>query len=319
MTDVLIVGAGMAGIACARHLIAAGRSVVLLDKGRGIGGRVATRRAEAEGTALQFDHGAQNLPVGDPRINAVMVAAADVLHSWETEPGRQRQVGRPGMSALPKALAQGLDIRLQTQVTALTHDAQGTGEGSGWRAKAGSGASWHATHAVMTVPAPQVAPILGPEHPLSAVAEGVPMEAVLTLMAAFAAPSPAPFVTRRDPEQLLTWIAQDSTKPGRASGSVTWVAQAAPDWSAVHFDAPRGDTAKRMLAMLCAEIGAEPRDAVYASAHGWRYAHATTPLGKPFVTDNGVWVGGDWTLGPRIGDAWASGTAIAQAILAAST
>ena len=54
MTRVAIIGAGISGLACARQLAKAGVSVVVFDKGRGIGGRVATRRAGD----LQFDHGA---------------------------------------------------------------------------------------------------------------------------------------------------------------------------------------------------------------------------------------------------------------------
>ena len=44
MIDIVIIGAGMSGIACARALRKAGVPVRLIDKGRGIGGRVATRR-----------------------------------------------------------------------------------------------------------------------------------------------------------------------------------------------------------------------------------------------------------------------------------
>ena len=39
MIDIVIIGAGMPGIACARALRAAGAPVRMIDKGRGIGGR----------------------------------------------------------------------------------------------------------------------------------------------------------------------------------------------------------------------------------------------------------------------------------------
>ena len=41
-----VIGAGMAGLACARELAAKGFEVTVFDKGRGLGGRTATRRAE---------------------------------------------------------------------------------------------------------------------------------------------------------------------------------------------------------------------------------------------------------------------------------
>ncbi|MEM7423722.1 MAG: FAD-dependent oxidoreductase, partial [Pseudomonadota bacterium] len=56
--DVIVIGSGMAGLSCAKVLVEAGLNTVVLDKGRGIGGRLATRRA-ADG--MQFDHGLQYL------------------------------------------------------------------------------------------------------------------------------------------------------------------------------------------------------------------------------------------------------------------
>ena len=49
MSDVDVIGAGMSGIACARALQAEGVPVRLIDKGRGIGGRMATRRPAVAG------------------------------------------------------------------------------------------------------------------------------------------------------------------------------------------------------------------------------------------------------------------------------
>ncbi|MBC8101135.1 MAG: NAD(P)-binding protein, partial [Cytophagales bacterium] len=55
MTDFLVIGAGLAGLAFAGDAAASGASVRLLDKGRGVGGRTATRRFGD----LRVDHGAQ--------------------------------------------------------------------------------------------------------------------------------------------------------------------------------------------------------------------------------------------------------------------
>ncbi|MSO32728.1 MAG: FAD-dependent oxidoreductase, partial [Ilumatobacteraceae bacterium] len=52
---VVVVGAGIAGLTAARALSHAGHSVIVLDKGRSVGGRMATRRI---GDAT-VDHGAQ--------------------------------------------------------------------------------------------------------------------------------------------------------------------------------------------------------------------------------------------------------------------
>ena len=62
----VVVGAGISGLLAAQELTAAGWRVVVLDKGRGVGGRMATRRV-GDGT---FDHGAQFFTVRGERFLA---------------------------------------------------------------------------------------------------------------------------------------------------------------------------------------------------------------------------------------------------------
>jgi len=117
MIRVAIVGTGMAGLACARRLASAGVAPVLFDKGRGPGGRLATRRAEG----LQFDHGAQYVTARDPGFAGVLqgLQTQGVAAPWPDGSGRTRLVGVPGMSGLARAMAQGLDVRQQRQVTSI--------------------------------------------------------------------------------------------------------------------------------------------------------------------------------------------------------
>ncbi|MDG4648195.1 FAD-dependent oxidoreductase [Roseibacterium sp. SDUM158017] len=308
MTRVLIVGAGLAGIACARRLRAAGIGVTLIDKGRGIGGRMASRRVELGTGRVYFDHGAQYLPDA-PEIDAMAAAAPEAVASWDVGDGQTCRVGVPRMSALPGALAAGLDVRQQIRVTGLVHD------GAGFAVETDGGA-YSATHVVLTVPAPQVAALVGAASAVAQAAAAAEMRPCLTLMAAFPRSSPAPFVTRRDAGRPLAWIAQDATKPGRTAALRTWVAQAGPDWSAARIDMDRARARDAMLGLLCEEIGADPADALHADVQGWRYGLVATPLGHPFVRDGALYAGGDWCLGARASDAWRSGEAIADDMLA---
>lgn len=66
IVDVAIIGAGLAGVAAAGDLIAAGKSVLLIDKSRGIGGRMATRRH----AGTRIDHGAQFFTARSERFAA---------------------------------------------------------------------------------------------------------------------------------------------------------------------------------------------------------------------------------------------------------
>lgn len=57
---VAVVGGGFAGLAAAKELADAGANVTLVEQGRGLGGRVCSRRATVGGGhPLTFDHGAQ--------------------------------------------------------------------------------------------------------------------------------------------------------------------------------------------------------------------------------------------------------------------
>ena len=103
--DVAIVGAGLAGLSCAKSLAAYGVRVTLFDKGRRPGGRLATRRVEVAGQVFSFDHGAQYLTARGPGFAAVLDAANAAV--W---PDGERRVGMPRMSAVSRALADGLSL-----------------------------------------------------------------------------------------------------------------------------------------------------------------------------------------------------------------
>ena len=303
---IVVIGSGMAGLACARRLADAGHAPVVLDKGRGIGGRVATRRVGD----LQFDHGAQYVNAHGAGFAAALHSLGDSVAGWQDGTGRTHNVGVPGMSAIPKALGAGLDIRQNAQVARVVQD------DDGWALHLDTD-TMRAARVVVTVPAPQVAGLLGAEHPLVAALAPVRLAPCLTLMAAVTAP--APFIARQDADDPLAWIAQDSAKPSRPQSAATlWVAQSGEAFSRAYLEESPTQIAARMLPLLCDRLGVTADRVTHASAHRWRYARVTQALGQPFLRspDATVYLGGDWCIGPRVEAAWTSGTAIADDILA---
>jgi len=125
--SVCVVGAGIAGVACARALSGAGREVVVLDRGQVPGGRMASRRIDGR----YVDLGASYLTARDPRFAAVVddwtargLARAwtdtfTVLPSGERKSGPLRHGASGGLRSLVQDLAAGLDVRQQTEVTAV--------------------------------------------------------------------------------------------------------------------------------------------------------------------------------------------------------
>lgn len=301
--QVIVIGAGMAGLACARMLHDAGISTLVLDKGRGIGGRLATRRADD----LQYDHGTQILTAKGADFAAHL---DDLTARGAAAPWQGGFVGLPGMSGLARAMAQGLRVQQNAQASALRHDA------GGWQVQIGADLL-RARRLVVTVPAPQLPDLLGQDHPLAQQAGAARYTPSLTLMAAVA--GPAPFDCAADPDADLAWIARDSARPARPqTGINAWVAQASAAYSHAHLEMDKDALAQQMAPLLLARLGAGAGDLRYAAAHRWRYGFVAQAVGQPYLADAaaGLYLGGDWCLGPRAEDAWTSGRAIAQAILA---
>lgn len=132
--DVIVIGAGISGLLVVLTAQAKGARVLVLDKGRGVGGRMATRRT---GSGV-FDHGAQFFTARDAQFRCLVEAwhAAGPVRPWATGfaladgafkgDGETRFCGATGMTAIPKQLAQGLDLRVHAKVTCVQ-----TG-GNGW-------------------------------------------------------------------------------------------------------------------------------------------------------------------------------------------
>lgn len=66
--DVVVVGAGLAGLACARRLAAEGRAPLVLERSNAIGGRARTDAVDG----FLLDHGFQVLPVAYPEAKAAL-------------------------------------------------------------------------------------------------------------------------------------------------------------------------------------------------------------------------------------------------------
>ncbi|MEG4812612.1 FAD-dependent oxidoreductase [Microcoleus sp. F8-D3] len=129
MFDVAVIGAGMAGIGCAQRLRQAGYSVAVVEKSRGAGGRVATRRVQG----TRADHGARYLkPQGDA-VQGLIEALVErhILKLWTDNVWEFRQgklsaipsscyVAPAGMNAIGKYLALGLDIWFGRRVQAIS-------------------------------------------------------------------------------------------------------------------------------------------------------------------------------------------------------
>lgn len=308
-SSVAIVGAGLAGLTCARELVAHGIAPVIFDKGRGLGGRLSTRRALG---GYQFDHGAQYLTADSDGFASLLhrAQAAGAVAAWPLDAVDAAFVGVPGMTGLAKFLATGLDIRKGARITRVL-ECDGL-----WQLEWDGGAEQF-ERVVVTAPAPQTKALLPSDHPFLGPLQTVGMDPCLALMVALPEDASVPIATRRSPSDDLSWVAFDSDKPGRPDAPCL-VAHASPEWSVRHLELEMDEVAQRMLPLVSHVLGVHLNgDFPYLSAHRWRYALVSSPLGLPFLADetNTLFAAGDWCLGARAEDAWSSGLATAGALL----
>jgi renalase len=309
--DIVIIGGGMAGLSAASLLGQAGFGVVVLDKGRGPGGRMAARRVEIAGEQLSFDHGAQYFTARDPAFQAQVAAweAAGVAARWPAA-GDDAWVGTPGMNAPIKALAADLDVRWGVRAERLER------AGGLWRIEA-EGQVFTAATVLVAVPAEQAAVLLAEAvADYAALAGGVQSAPCWAVMAAFDAPLPIAADTVRSADGPVSWAARNSAKPGR-KGAETWVIHASPTRSRELIDCSKDRAAAALLADFLAACGVAPVAPLHCDAHRWLYAlpEARKGEGCRFDPARGIGVAGDWLHSPRVEGAWASGRALAQAVL----
>ena len=306
--EIAIIGAGIAGLACARRLSDAGLKLVVFDKGRNAGGRAATRLVADK---IQFDHGAQYFTARSPAFSSVSetMLSCGAAALWDDGSGKPHFVGTPGMNSLARYLGRDLEIHQSTEVVAVRPAR------NGWAGDIGL-ATRQFDIVVITIPAPQIINLLGQSGAFAGELEGVGFDPCLTLMAALKPLCAPPFVTRTDVDDALAWIADDSSKPDRGT-EACWVAQASPAWSVKYLNSDSEAIAAMMLPMLCDRLGITNAKVRYATAHRWRYAKVSQPLEKPFIcnTSRTLYAGGDWCLGARLEAAWTSGDSIARDIL----
>ncbi len=306
--NVAIIGAGIAGLACARRLSNAGLSLVVFDKGRGVGGRLATRRAAG---GRQFDHGAQYITAQSDAFAATLYDARikGAIAQWDDGSCKPRYVGVPGMSGFAKHLATGLEIKQRVSVIGIKEGAHG------WLVETNCGKCVF-DRVISTVPAPQTVALLGSPYDINSQLSQVEFEPCLALMVSLRPGFTRPFLHVSDRDSALSWIAQDSTKPGRPDPSC-WVAQANSDWSAQHLELNLDEIKERMLELFCPRLGISREQIDCVVVHRWRYARVAEPLGRDFVCNSTktFYAGGDWCLGQRVEDAWTSGDAIAWDLL----
>lgn len=314
--DFLVIGAGMAGMSAASALQQSGRQVLVVDKGRGVGGRMATRR---EGDAT-FDHGAQFVTARDLRFvewleNASLAGVAvEWCRGFDSQmDGHVRWRGLTGMSSLAKHMGSGLDVIQQAQVSLVRRSSDS------WIVCMSDGNVWSAKSLIITAPLPQALMLLeAGEVPLELEVKqqltAIDYERCLAVMAVLDGPSRLPPTGGFAPAHgAIAWVADNQLKGISVEPAVT--IHATHSFSVQHWDRDRGETAQRLLLEAKDWIGARVKA---FRIHGWRFSRpmATHPQTCAVIcAEPPLVLAGDAFCGPRVEGAVLSGWAAADAVI----
>jgi renalase len=347
---VAVIGAGIAGLTCARTLALRSAAVTVFDEESAPGGRLLTRRIASHA----FDLGAQYFTVRDARFaeqvrdwtnagscepwRGRIVAAADARAPFRdlTTP-TQRWVGRPGMSELGRYLAADLDLQLERRVGRIEQQGAKLRLFGGVAASSSmlsSSARSHTDDAelgtydciAICVPPTRAAALLAELSPsLAATAAAVRMAPCVALgwaaagsdaAALRALPFDGAFIGRADTGEPLTWIARDSSKPGRPEGE-RWVLHASTAWSQQNQALSDEELTRALLSELAACVGIPVPSPAVVVVQRWAVARALNPLGAGPLYDAALGIGlaGDWTGAGQIEGAFLEGLALATRLL----
>lgn len=321
---VAIVGAGVAGLAAARTLTKAGAQVVLFEKSRGPGGRLATRPVNG----FIFDTGATSIAPRGLGIEQVMLKELDTSELIEIQkpiythvnmrpqrgdPVRNavpRYTYRPGINHLAKLLANGLDVRSNTTVDRLDRQG-GSFEVEGERFD----------RVLLTAPIPQASLLLwslGESRPVA----NARYRSCISIMLGFDKPTPETnYHALVDVEQRhpLTWMSLESAKsPGRASeGQCAMVLQMSPAYSHDHYQMEDDKLLRDVLPWVAQLYGPDYREPIAFDTKRWKYSQPETVAVFEAVNrnPNGVYMAGDGLSAGRVERAFESGLEAAKLML----
>jgi len=321
VAHIIVVGAGLSGLMAATELQGFGAEVTVLDKGRGVGGRMASRRMQApEGTAV-LDHGAQFFTVRDPQFAQWVQQweSLEVVRKWAQgfgkEDGHPRYVGNPSMTAIAKHLAQDLEVRVQAKVEQIEL------RETCWSVTLDSAEVLTADGLVLAAPVPQSLALLeagrvelsrSDRSHLGSL-EYDPCLAVLVLPEApVELPEPGALQIQGEP---IAWIA-DNQRKGISPVSALTI-HAGPRFSETHWETAPEVATRLVLEAAQERVAFIPRE---AQLHRWRFSQPRNPWRerayraecvRPLV------FAGDAFGGPKVEGAALSGLAAAEQVLVA--
>ena len=323
---IAIIGAGIAGAACAAALAEQGEQVVVFEKGRRAGGRMSSKRTEHG----YLDLGAQYFTARDPAFQAQCqqwLSSGIVTHWYgrlaqATADGLQvspdetlRYIGMPSMQAPVTRLLGNVDVSLGRQIDNILFD------GQLWQLQSNGVSAGRFNKLILAIPQQQAAALLSPallSNPelsqIFALPALLPCWAVNVQLEQPLWPYDGIFFKQ---DSQLSWAARQGSKPGRCNAG-HWLLHFTAAFSQQHLEAD-GDTIAQHAMQALQRLTDKTVAGQVSHYHRWRFAQQNPDYpvqGAVHLPELALGLAGDWLNGGRVENAWLSGRQLAQSILA---
>ncbi|WP_342597442.1 NAD(P)-binding protein [Cyanobacterium aponinum UTEX 3222] len=333
---IAVIGAGMAGLTVGKILSKKGFSVDIFDKGRGVGGRMSSRRTEWG----YLDHGCQYFTVKDPLFKEFLQEYNSSITVWQgrffswiedhfQEVAEEKSLYLPitSMNTLCKQMALNINICLQTRIVSLQQQKDKwilVDEQSNYY----ENYDW----VIITAPPIQTWDLIKTHRNIIdlvstetgetgirgiASIESVQMYPCYSLMLVIAEEKDFGFDGLQLEHPILGWIGVNSSKPARVK-QLSLIIQSNFHWAenylASNQEVLQSDGDSRNLVGEILKKEAEKvlshnfEGILYESLHLWRYALPKKPNTKKYYIDksNQLAVCGDWCFQGKVESAFLS-------------
>jgi renalase len=318
LSSCIIVGGGITGLITATILQRRGIKVTVLDKGKGIGGRLATKKISHE-PAIEgvFDYGAQYFSVSDPKFQVWVNDWLNqgIIKEWcqgfSKSDGKPRYCGVKGTRGIAEHLALDLDVQTNTKVVDLAYESQ-------WLVKTEDAQEYLGEMLLLTPPVPQSLDLLDASLmalPLEVrfALENVSYHRCIALMALLEKPSniPSPGGITLD-DKYLTWLG-DNHQKGISPNGYAVTLQASISFSDYYWESDDDEIAYKLLSAAADYLDSP---VIKYQVHRWRYSLPKTLHAEPYldVSEIPLLFAGDAFVAPSFEGAVLSGIAVGELI-----
>jgi len=333
---IAVIGAGVAGLTAGRILAEAGHEIVVFEKSRGYGGRLATHYAGKD-NSLKLDHGLPYIEVSSSKIEPLVneLIEGGILKPWEgpfihkneegneavVKPTRRRYIAPNGINQVGKKLARMVDVRTETKVSGVTHIGEDRSKKRSWMLNFPTGATENFDAVVIATPSKQAYAILNTTIDEVATlkllrdVDSVEYEPSFSFMAGYDSSNTPEWAMMTCDNDVIESITNEASKRENES-NCTLVVHTTAEFAEKFKDVDTDEVEEIILDELSEVLGGWSAIPEWKQLHFWRYTKVKNPLDCPFMevvgNDAPIALVGSYMNGDSIESAYLSGLAIGE-------